>query len=582
MLKEINSDRLAIAAKQNIREKNFWMSKLTGDLFRSIIPHDKGIAGENCYQIESIEYQFPESWCEEVIKVSNKSDTRLFMILVTGLMVLLYKYSGNTDIVIGTPIFKQETAFETETETEFVNKVLLLRNQFEEESTIKELILQVRDVILEATENYRYPLEILLEELNLKNKGHQNPLFEVAVLLENIHHKNYLNSIPFNIIFSFLREENSIVVKADYFASIYYCSTIKKSLQYFEQIMSIALQDLNININRIDFLDPRDREMLLCKFNQSQADYPDDVAIHHLFEQQVKKNPHRIVIDSKDKSISYGCLNRNANQLTGILWKRNIKKHSIVMILFERSPIMITGLLGILKTGAAYLPVDVSCPLERLRYLIRESGTDLFLSDVSIKQNNSLEVERIELTHDGLYEAKVKIPVVKVDPGDLCYVLFTSGTTGKPKGVMVEHRSLVNYIAWAKGQYVKNESRDSFAFFTSISFDLTVTSIFTPLISGNRMIIFRQGEPISLVEEVLRDSYCHIVKLTPSHLMIMEELGIQTGIKRFVVGGEELKTALAEKISEKQEREIEIYNEYGPTEATVGCMIYQYNKERDK
>lgn len=247
----------------------------------------------------------------------------------------------------------------------------------------------------------------------------------------------------------------------------------------------------------------------------------------------------------------------------------------------ERSPEMVVGIMGILKAGGAYLPIDPDYPEERIKYMLEDSGAAIILVDH--KQDlGTLHQEAVELTGDfSSYPADNLELAGNTD--SLAYIIYTSGSTGKPKGVMIRQRGLVNYITWAARVYVQGEQLD-FALYSSIAFDLTVTSIFTPLISGNRVIVYqhsRDGEP--LIRKVFRDQKAGIVKLTPSHLSLVKDMGASgSSIKRLIVGGEDLKTELAKEITERFHHNIDIYNEYGPTETVVGCMIYQYDAGRDR
>jgi tyrocidine synthetase-3 len=234
--------------------------------------------------------------------------------------------------------------------------------------------------------------------------------------------------------------------------------------------------------------------------------------------------------------------------------------------MMERSSDMIAVILGILKAGGAYLPIEPDLPEERKNYMLADSSAKILLTNLP----------GAPLHHSSFIETPNH-------PGNLAYLIYTSGSTGRPKGVMMEHRSVVNYITWAANMYVKGESVD-FPLYTSISFDLTVTSLFTPLITGNAVVIYNEDDIGELIERIVRENRVGVVKLTPSHLKVLaqEENIAGSTIKRLIVGGEALETQLALDIHETFNGHIQIYNEYGPTEAAVGCMVYPFDPTKDK
>ncbi|MCP4713255.1 MAG: AMP-binding protein, partial [Planctomycetes bacterium] len=259
----------------------------------------------------------------------------------------------------------------------------------------------------------------------------------------------------------------------------------------------------------------------------------------------------------------------------------------------ERSIEMMVGILGILKTGGAYLPIDRGNPAERIEYILKDSGAQLLLTGgVGCEESESINIATPGLTlanrqppsPAGIMCAALPDGFSFAGAATPAYIIYTSGTTGQPKGVMVEHRPLVNYICWAAGRYVGNE-KVNFPLFTSISFDLTVTSIFVPLVTGNAVIVYAEsGKDYRLpIEEIIKEDRVEAVKLTPSHLQLIRDIKIKGGchIKRFIVGGEDFKNALAVEIS-RNFPAAEIYNEYGPTETTVGCMIYRSDPIKDR
>ncbi|WP_423220166.1 amino acid adenylation domain-containing protein [Bacillus thuringiensis] len=248
----------------------------------------------------------------------------------------------------------------------------------------------------------------------------------------------------------------------------------------------------------------------------------------------------------------------------------------------DRSLEMIIGILGILKAGGAYLPVDPEYPNDRISYMLDDSRASILLVKNQLAKDVMYSGKVINLKNHSLYEQEKSNLLNSNQPNQLAYVIYTSGTTGAPKGVMVKHKGVVNYIYWAKKSYV-NDGKFDFPLYSSIAFDLTVTSLYTPLVTGNKIVVYEGTDKALLIRRIIEENKIDIIKLTPTHLRLLENMDLsKSKIKKLIVGGEELKVEQAEKIYRAFNENIDIYNEYGPTEATVGCMIYKYNVEKDK
>ena len=314
--------------------------------------------------------------------------------------------------------------------------------------------------------------------------------------------------------------------------------------------------------------------------------------IVELFEAQVTHTPDDEAIRCGDRSLTYRELNERANQIAAHLGACGVGPDHLVALCMEHSIEVVCAILGVLKAGAAYVPVDPSSPKERLAFMLRDiaaaraSAVPVVVTQSHLEDGvpeNAARVVTLDADFRAIGSYPVANPKRRIAPDSLAYVIYTSGSTGTPKGVMIEHRSLVNYIWWAKDQYSRDE-RLTWPLFSSLAFDLTVTSIFTPLISGGRIVVIREdpGMPGMAIFKVIEDGTGDIVKLTPAHLAMIKDMNLAaTKIRKLIVGGEDFKTALARDITHTFGRRVDIYNEYGPTEATVGCMIHRYDVDKD-
>ena len=343
-------------------------------------------------------------------------------------------------------------------------------------------------------------------------------------------------------------------------------------------------------------LSEHEHRSLVIEYNDSAAPYPADKTIVELFEAQVARTPNDEALRLGERSLSYRELDERANQMAAHLRTLGAGPERLVVLYMEHSIEVVCAILGVLKSGAAYAPVDpATTPTERLAFILQDiaEGTAAAVAPpvlithsglVSSLPRDAAEVVTLDSDFAQIEPYPTSNPKSEASPRNLAYVIYTSGSTGKPKGVLIEHGSLVNYIWWANQKYGQGE-RLTWPLFSSLAFDLTVTSIFTPLISGGRIVIYREdaGRHGMAVLRVVEDQAVDIVKLTPSHLVMIKDMDLGgTRIRKLIVGGEDFKTELALDITKTFGRRVEIYNEYGPTEATVGCMIHQYHAEKDR
>ncbi len=581
------------AANQYAKEREYWLNTLSGELVKSSFPFDDIADGKEKQEkndAPAVPFKIHGELFSKLMTVSNNSNSRLYMLLVTGMVVLLAGYSGHDDIIIGAPINKQEI------EGEFINTVLALRSRIKEGMTFRELLMQVRQTVVEAADNQNFPIETLPGELGIPGEpGGGFPLFDTAIVLENIQDKRYLEHLKINTVFSFIKTDKCIESVVRYNASCYKKGTIERIIAHFLDVLGKVFIDVDTGLDALDILLEDEKKRLLIDFNDTGAEYPGGKTLHRLFEEQVERTPHHTAVlepgltsGMEDRRLTYRELNEKANQLAHRLVEKGAKEGAVVCVMGKRQLEIMVGILAVLKTGAAYLPLDAQNPAGRNKFIIDDSKALLFLTQEHLLEKNAELWKNIppgnviNLDDKSIFSGKTANPEVKNNPRALAYVIYTSGTTGEPKGVMIEHRSAVNYLCWAVETYVKGEPVN-FPVYTSISFDLTVTSMFTPLITGNAAVLYGGEHNEIIIERIIEDNNVGIIKLTPSHLYLIKDKKVEnSSLKSFIAGGEILDTQLARTIHENFHGKVDIYNEYGPTEATVGCMIYKYDPLKDK
>jgi amino acid adenylation domain-containing protein/non-ribosomal peptide synthase protein (TIGR01720 family) len=519
-------------------------------------------------------------------------------IIYTAYGLLLQKLHNLPDVVFGTTVSGRDASIRDSAHTigNFINTIPL-RLREAGDKTLRELVL---DVNMDLIDRNRYNVTSSYEINQWMNLKAEQQLFDSVVVIENypLDEQWFKESAELQIKLRAVREKTDIpllltvfldkeaVFEFTYQPHIIDDTRARAFAGHFLLVLNEIINRPYRKLRSLCLLTEAEKQQLLYAFNANEAAYPSEQAVHELFEAQCAGTPDKIAIEYEGKAITYKELDRHANSLAALLREKGLQPEGIVGIFLERSPELIISILGALKAGGCYMPIDPDLPNERISHLLADSQCKLLITGNALlprlQQLETFTGQLMDLNALNL----ASLPGTRVEnsnsPGDLAYVLYTSGTTGKPKGVMVEHRSLLNYTCWAIQAYIDKEDT-CFPLYTSVSFDLTLTSIFVPLLSGNKILIYGQEGNDLLVERVIRDNKVDIIKLTPSHLKLLRDKNIlpadkASRIKKWIVGGEELPAALAMAISEQFGGDIRVYNEYGPTEATVGCMIYTFSQ----
>jgi fengycin family lipopeptide synthetase D len=577
----IISGKVAAAASQHTREGEYWLARFQGNPVKTSFPYDyEPSATDNpnpgaAADTKTFKFQLTGELFERIMKLSNGSDAKLFMIITAGLSILLHHYTGRSDIIVGTPILKQDI------EGEFINTVLALRNQIEDHMTFKEVLVQVRQTVIDAFENQNYPIETLLYNLDIPSAGSGFPLFDTVVLLENIQKRSYIESIRRNMTFSSIRKSHSIDVAIEYNPALYKKQTPQRIAGYFTQLLKQTLRNAHLAVSDIDIIPEEDKTKILNGFNATDVEYPETKTVYQLFDTQVEKTPDMTAVvgngtpDKVIQQLTYKELKEKSNQLARILWKKGVTPDIIVGIMMPPSLEMIIGILGILKAGGAYLPIDPDYPPERVNYMLADSRARVLVSELSemSKLSKGIEIVRPNELDEGLPTH----PTHLTHPTQLCYILYTSGTTGNPKGVLVENRNLVNYVTWFSS--VTRLTCDNRTVLTSsFAFDLGYTSIYPAILKGGELHVLPReiylDSPLFL--DYLRKHQISYIKATPSFFSLIVNhpgfsMGARAVLRLAVLGGEPINIRDIEKAHSLCPH-LKIMNHYGPTETTIGTV----------
>ena len=539
-----------------VRQKDYWCDKLTQDSMLTTFRHvDTADDNDGDPRLETVDIELTAATNQLLAGFSKGSDLSLYIVLLTVLKVLIHRYTGQRDITVMSPVSILSLSDTT------LNNHVWIRDHWQGDISFRDLVLQVKDSVIEAYQNQDYPSEQLLWHI-FKEEGDipQPPFTDICCLLDCLHNSDESLDTTESAAFCVHKKGDVVSGHILFDATRLNQGCIQRLARHYIALLEYFLNNKTVSVGEARFLSPQEHRQLVDTFNDTETDLSGAGTVLDLFRRHVERNPEAAATLSPQ--LSYKELDLRSNGVAAGLMKRGIGKGDIVAVMMPRSVDFLTAVLGVLKCGAAFLPIDVSYPPERREFMVADSGARIVLERVS---------------QDPLPADKLTFPLLS--PQDAAYVIYTSGSSGQPKGTVVEHGNLLNYIDWAASVYV-GDMPTRFPLYPSISFDLTVTSIFVPLATGNAIVLFDEDEPGLLVYRVFSSNQVDIVKCTPSHLKLIrekEEAFAASGtIRGLIVGGESLDTDLAEAISARFDNRIAIYNEYGPTEATVGCVLHRF------
>ncbi|MGE5343746.1 MAG: amino acid adenylation domain-containing protein [Candidatus Omnitrophota bacterium] len=612
-------------------QEEYWFGIFQGEIPRLNMPLDYPRPGIFNFRGDSDHFKLEGETAKTFRADIKRLGGTLFMGILTVLNMVFYKYTGQTDIVIGSGIAGRPHADLQGIIGMFIN-ALAMRNYPEGEKSYESLFEEVRKNSIHAFENQDVQFETLVETLNLERDPSRNPLFDIMLIVQNFgwegRNKEKDDTVPerkhrtskFDMSFSVDEDGEGINIVLEYYTEIFKPETIARFGQHLMKIIEAVVSNPTVKLDDIEMIADGEKEEILYCFNNTAADYPTHLTVHELFENQVTKGEdHLAFIGSASLQTSlqltYNELNERSNRLAVSLKEKGVQPDTIVAVKMERSIEMIIGILGILKAGGAYLPIDPDYPQDRIDYMLKDSGTKFLLAtevtedtegriigfSVFVSTNKegetirSWEVQNVLfLDHLNLSSSQPLTflpphplnfsstpPVASVcsvrNISSLTYVIYTSGTTGKPKGVLVNHDSVFNTIYWRMLAYQMKPGDRSLQLF-SFAFDGFVTSFFTPIVSGAVVIQpdTEQTKDITYLRKTIVSMHVtHFICVPSLYRSLLEICTPEefASITCITLAGEAVQRDLVEKSGQ-----IRIINEYGPTEGTVVSSYYPIDK----
>lgn len=576
-----------LKSEQLLPLKNYWHQQLAGELPYLQLPYEKPRPAIQSHHGAVAIYLLDAKLTKGLSELSIQMDASLFMTVTAIVKVLLYRYSGQEEIIVGTANAGREHADLEELIGFFIN-TLAIRSTIDPTHNFDVFVQEVKKTITAAFDHQLYPFDTLVEELVQDRDLSRNPIFDVLVTLLDTrevelsfeHVKATQQQFTtgfskFDLTFQFSMHKEGMQLEIEYNTDLFGPTRIDQLFKHLQQLCISITEAPFTRINKLNMLTEPEKQLLLKTNNATQHNYPSGTLVQ-LIEQQAAEHPNNIALVFDERSLTYQELNEKANQLAHYLRKQGLESGVCAGLFLDRSLEMVIGVLAILKAGGAFVPMPTGAPGARTSYLLTDAAPKMVLlqSDYLFDlEGFEGELFAMDIQLDTL-EEPVSNPAPSISENDLAYVIYTSGSTGQPKGCRISHSNVYNYIQWANGFYFQENQGGNFPLFTPLSFDLTLTSLFCTLTRGQTLTILN---PNLAQDEVLQrcfapDSKIDAVKLTPAHISMLAKMDLQTSnVKTVIAGGDQLLPEHVEALKGLNNN-LEVFNEYGPTETTVGCI----------
>jgi amino acid adenylation domain-containing protein len=582
----------------------YWQQQLAGELPILHLLPDKPRPPVKTYQGASYIAKLDEQLTEKLRYLALASNTSLYQIMLTAFYVQLYRYTNQTDILIGSPM-RGRTAKEFKEIVGYFSNLTVLRVSIQENATFTELLAQVGKIVRQAQKHQDYPFSWLADKLQPQRDTSRSPLCQVSFAWQaqtwceaknnSLHlQKSVMQMEPYLLgqrgahldLSLMVREAQGVLEPCwQYNTDLFDTATIERMAKHFVRLLNSIVLNPQQPISQLPMLTEFEQQQLLFEWNNTQADYPLDKCIHQLFEEQVERTPENIAVVFEDQQLNYRELNARANQLAHYLQKLGVGPDVLVGISVERSLEMIVGLLGILKAGGAYVPLEPAYPQKRLDFMVGESEAQVLLTQSSLAArftHHGVPVVYLDSDWQKIAEFEEENPENTTTAKNLIYTIFTSGSTGKAKGVAIEHRQLLNYLNGIQERCLSKPG-EQFALVSTFAADLGNTVIFPSLINGGCLHLLseaRTTDSNAFLEYCQQHPFDYL-KIVPSHLAaLLSAAQPETKLpwQKLILGGEPTTWNLAEKVL-IHAPQCQIFNHYGPTEATVGVLTFAMDSQ---
>ena len=571
----------------------YWKTKLGGEIPFLELPTDYPQPARPTYKGTSYRSQFSKDLSTRVLDLCKTMDTTPYVLMLSVYYLLLYKYSGQKDILVGSPISHRNSKV-LEHMIGFFDETIVLRTTVNPKMTFADFVTLVKQNTLEAFANIDVPFEVLVKELSPQRSLSVNPFFRVMFIYHSVQKSPSFGSglelshsffnpgvSKFDLTLYIANENGNLSSGFEYASDIFEATTIIQLQEHLTLLMESVTKKPDQYISDVKMLTVKEKQFFFEDVEQHSSVFQEFLGIHHIIESVGKITPTQTAVTFKNESITYKTLNERADAVAATILKYTKNRKEIIGLSIDRSLDMIIGLLGILKAGCAYLPLDPDYPKDRLDFILKDAECNLLITQTFLKNQYEASgvqivcIDSNEILND---QTVINFPIIEED--DLAYVIYTSGSTGMPKGVPISHKNIINSTAGRLDFYPENP--EAFLLMSSISFDSSKAGIFWTLCTGGNLVITEkkaEQDIMHLEALIKKNSVTHTLMLPSLYKLILEHGSTSnlTSLKVVIVAGEACLPELCNLHFLKLET-VNLYNEYGPTEASVWCTAYHIKK----
>ncbi|RNB58932.1 amino acid adenylation domain-containing protein [Brevibacillus gelatini] len=576
----------------------YWKEKLSGAEPLLALPTDRPRPAVQSYAGAVYTTTFSRDLLGKLKVLSKEANATLFMTLLAAFQTLLYRYSGQEDIVVGSPVAGRNRQ-ETEKLIGFFVNTLALRTQLSGELTFTELLARVRETALAAYAHQDVPFEKLVDELQLERSLSYSPLFQVMFVLQNfpleeaeasdiqltlLDTERHLTTSKFDLTLTMREQADRLIASFEYSTDLFDRATIERMAEHLQNLLEAVIAEPEEPIGQLAYLSESERHKLIVELNDTATDYPRDKTVAQLFAETAAKYPERIAVVAGDQQLTYAELEAQANQLAHYLQKQGVETGTFVGICVERSADMLVGLLAILKAGGAYVPLDPAYPKERLDFMLADANVSILLTQKHLAKmwrSRKRHVVCLDRDRKNWVEESTLAPAADTSKDSLAYVIYTSGSTGTPKGVLVPHRGIVRLVK--ETNYVTISEEDVFLQASTVSFDAATFEIWGALLNGAKLVLMPPHLPsLDELGEAIQKHNVTTLWLTAGLFSILVDHKAEylRGVRQLLVGGDVVSVPHVRKVLAMGG--ITVINGYGPTENTTFTCCHPVTELADE